>query len=89
MGHDRKHGSRVLRFAVTGALLVAPLTTGCGDDEDDHIYINEPAPEPVVNNEPAENDGPQVPEPQVVEPTNNAPPETLPSPNTPAQPPSQ
>lgn len=85
MGDDRKRGSRVLRFAVTGALLVAPLTAGCGDDEDDHIYINEPAPEPAVN-EPVD-DGPVVPEP--VQPTVNAPPEPHPTPNTPAQPPSE
>lgn len=79
MGDDRKRGSRVLRFAVTGALLVAPMA-GCGDDEGEHT-MNEPAPEPMVN-EVVEPDGPVVPEP--VEPTVNAPPEPHPTPNAPA-----
>ena len=87
MGDDRKRGSRVLRFAVTGALLVSPLAAGCGDDEDDHVYVNEPAPQPTINEMP-EPDGPVVPDPEPP-PTVNAPPQPHPTPNTPAQPPSE
>lgn len=66
-------GNRALRFAVTGALLAAPLAFGCGEDE--RVYVNEPAPpvnEPVHTvNEPAEPPGPVVPEENVaVERTN-------------------
>jgi hypothetical protein len=57
-------GSKVLRFAVTGALLTAPMAAGCGEDD---ISINEPMPEPTLNEgpdlEPApEPNGPNVPE---------------------------
>ncbi|MCZ7683999.1 MAG: hypothetical protein M5U28_36605 [Sandaracinaceae bacterium] len=78
MGDENKRGSRVLRFAVTGALLAAPLATACGGD-DDHVYVNEPAPEPVPN-EPVQ-DGPQVPD---TPPTVNNPPEPQPTVNEPA-----
>lgn len=77
MGEENKRGSRVLRFVVTGALLAAPLTTACGGDEDDdHVYVNEPAPQPIPN-EPVD-DGPVVP------PTVNNPPEPQPTANEPA-----
>jgi hypothetical protein len=72
---ERKIGSRVLRFAVSGALLVLPLG-GCGEDDDD-VHVNEPAPEPVHVNEPAQPTpstpppppGPQVPDEQANPPS--------------------
>lgn len=52
---DGRRGGRVLRFAVTGALLVTPLV-GCGEDESPEgtETINEPPdPEPELHvNEP-------------------------------------
>lgn len=39
--------NRALRFVVTGALLVAPVSIGCEEPEPDHI--NEPAPQEVIS----------------------------------------
>lgn len=92
MADDRKKGSRVLRFAVTGALLVSPLAAGC---DEERIYVNEPPQEPVPN--PGIEDGPQLPAPtpntpahppgtEAPEPT--APEATAPEPTEPANEPS-
>jgi hypothetical protein len=79
MGDDKKiaRGSRVLRFAVSSALLVSPMAVGCGSDEvsvnEPVETINEPMPDPVVNEPidppPTVNEPPQQPP----EPTNNEP----------------
>lgn len=50
-----------MRFAIGGSLLMAPLTAGCPEERGPNV--NEPAPEPTVN-EPAD----PVPEETVNEP---------------------
>lgn len=55
---DGRRGSRVLRFTVTSALLVAPLA-GC-DDASNPSHLNDPAPEPAPS--PIVREGPVVPE---------------------------
>lgn len=75
MGRDGKRGSRVLRFAVTGALLVGPGVSACDDDPGERPTINEPAP-----NEPVQ---PAIHEPP---PTVNNPPEPRPEPEAEAEP---
>lgn len=67
---DRRRGSsKVLRFAVSGALLLAPAASGCGgSDADDEIHVNEPAPEELETvNEPAPETEPET-EPETDEP---------------------
>ena len=69
---DSNDGPRVLRFVVTGALLLSPMA-GCGGSED---TINEPAPEqPTINELPEEDTinepPPEEEEPPVEEPTVN------------------
>lgn len=70
---------KVLRFVVTGALLSAPMVTGCGSEPD---MVNEPAPQPTVN-EPVEETMNEVVEPEPIEedPINEPPEEAEPPPD--------
>ena len=70
---DERRAGRVLRFAVTGALLAAPLS-GCGDGAP--VEVNEPAPEQPTINEPASPD----PEPVAEPPEPRGPTPNLPAP---------
>ncbi len=55
-------GSRVLRFAVSSALLVLPMTSGCGTEE---VSVNEPPiqerPVEETINEPAPEETEEAP----------------------------
>lgn len=52
--------SRVLRFAVTSALLVGPAAQGCQEPETTHVNTPAPEPEPLHINTPAQHPPPSA-----------------------------
>ncbi len=90
---DETGPNRVLRFVVTGALMVGPLSAGCGEEpavNEPVETINEPPEQPMP--EPVEEPAPDLPvdEPTpnevVEEPRPNLPPEPVVPPPPPVRP---